>query len=94
MTVEGYGEHQPVADNDTAAGREQNRRVVLAFSRYAPAKSTLERKAIEEAKKDILENNSAPVEAETEATVNLVRSADGTLTIRRTSPSDDNATEQ
>lgn len=29
----GYGEHQPIADNDTAEGRERNRRVVLMISR-------------------------------------------------------------
>ena len=29
MTWRGYGEIDPIADNDTAAGRERNRRVVL-----------------------------------------------------------------
>jgi len=29
MTVRGYGESEPVADNTTAAGKAQNRRVVL-----------------------------------------------------------------
>jgi len=29
LAVEGRGEHEPVADNDTAAGRAQNRRVEL-----------------------------------------------------------------
>ncbi len=34
LAAVGYGEHQPVANNDTASGRAQNRRVVLVISRY------------------------------------------------------------
>ncbi len=33
LSVEGHGEYQPVADNSTAEGRQQNRRVVISISR-------------------------------------------------------------
>lgn len=34
LAAVGYGEHRPVADNNTAEGRRANRRVVLLVSRY------------------------------------------------------------
>ncbi|WP_193074820.1 flagellar motor protein MotD [Pseudomonas sp. FME51] len=34
LAAVGYGEHRPVGDNTTAAGRRANRRVVLLVSRY------------------------------------------------------------
>ncbi len=33
LSAVGYGEHHPIAENDTAAGREKNRRVVLMIAR-------------------------------------------------------------
>ena len=35
MAIEGYGQYSPFADNDTAEGRAQNRKVVIAISKYA-----------------------------------------------------------
>jgi outer membrane protein OmpA-like peptidoglycan-associated protein len=32
MTTKGYGEAQPVAANNTASGRAQNRRVEIGFA--------------------------------------------------------------
>jgi len=33
MSVEGHGEYQPVADNNSVVGRQENRRVVISISR-------------------------------------------------------------
>jgi chemotaxis protein MotB len=35
MAIEGYGQYSPLADNSTAQGRSQNRKVVIALSKYA-----------------------------------------------------------
>lgn len=35
MAIEGYGQYSPFADNSTAQGRSQNRKVVIALSKYA-----------------------------------------------------------
>jgi chemotaxis protein MotB len=35
MAIEGYGQYSPFADNATAQGRSQNRKVVIALSKYA-----------------------------------------------------------
>lgn len=41
MAAVGYGEHQPVARNDTEEGRKRNRRVVLLISRDASIRGAL-----------------------------------------------------
>ena len=35
MAIEGYGEYAPFASNDTPEGRAENRKVVIALSKYA-----------------------------------------------------------
>ena len=34
MAIEGFGQYYPSADNSTASGRAENRKVVIAISRY------------------------------------------------------------
>ncbi len=41
MAIEGYGEYYPSADNSTSAGRAQNRKVVIAISKYGLEKANL-----------------------------------------------------
>jgi len=80
MTAEGYGQQQPKADNNTPAGRKENRRVVMAISRLPPRKSELELQAIEEVKAQLSET---PAEnADNEQQITLIRAPDGSLIIR------------
>jgi len=41
MAIEGYGQYYPTADNTTIQGRAQNRKVVVAISKYGLEKSNL-----------------------------------------------------
>ncbi|MDD6545233.1 MAG: flagellar motor protein MotB [Pseudomonadota bacterium] len=41
MAIEAYGQFSPVVSNTTARGREHNRRVVVAVSKYAPGSHKL-----------------------------------------------------
>jgi chemotaxis protein MotB len=41
MAIEGYGQFHPKADNNTPEGRAQNRRVVIAISKYGTEKENL-----------------------------------------------------
>lgn len=44
MAIEGYGQYSPFADNSTAQGRAENRKVVVALSKYGlpPKKAPIE----------------------------------------------------
>jgi chemotaxis protein MotB len=41
LAAVGYGEHQPLARNDTEEGRRRNRRVVLLISREASIRGVM-----------------------------------------------------
>ena len=43
MAIEGYGQYSPFASNDTEQGRAENRKVVIALSKYGlPPKKDIE----------------------------------------------------
>jgi chemotaxis protein MotB len=61
MVPMGFGEHQPVAPNDTPEGRALNRRIVIQMSKYPRALSELERAAIEDATQELQGTTLPPV---------------------------------
>ncbi|MCP4413404.1 MAG: OmpA family protein [Gammaproteobacteria bacterium] len=90
LTIEGYGQQQPEADNNTAVGRKANRRVVMAISRLPPRKSELQLQALEEAEAQLA--NTTTTESDTESEITLIRAPDGSLIIRGSNDSVDNST--
>ena len=82
LTAEGYGEQQPIADNNTDAGKKQNRRVVMAISRLPPRKSPLQLQALKDAEAQLSETPADEINAEAESEVTISRAPDGSLIIR------------
>jgi chemotaxis protein MotB len=71
LALEGYGEYAPKVENDNNQSRAQNRRVVIAISRYVRGVATPLPKAAE-----------VEVEKPAEETFELIRAPDGRLIIR------------
>ncbi len=92
LTVEGYGEQQPEADNNTTVGRKANRRVVMAISRLPPRKSELQLQALEEAEAQLANTTATESGEEAESEITLIRAPDGSLIIRGKNDSTDNTT--
>lgn len=73
MAIEGYGQYAPFFSNSTAVGQAQNRRVVIAISRYAIAPKPLEVLTKDENQIKTPEVNAGSSELE------LQRNADGSV---------------
>ncbi|MEL0648250.1 flagellar motor protein MotB [Pseudoalteromonas agarivorans] len=79
MAIEGYGQYSPFADNSTAAGRAENRKVVIALSKYGlPPKK--------EVKKGEQESEPEAIEPEVELpsdddTIKIIRLPHGGIRI-------------
>lgn len=79
MAIEGYGQYYPSADNLTAQGRAQNRKVVVAISKYGLEKKnllktpTIDLKSVE----DITQTGSSNEEAK----IKVIRLENGGIRI-------------
>lgn len=78
LAAEGYGQYSPFADNATAAGRSENRKVVIAISKLS-AKAETELKAEQLSPADNLADTPAATVAAEQAEV----SADGSIKVIR-----------
>jgi chemotaxis protein MotB len=83
MAAEGYGEFAPFADNATAAGRAENRKVVIAISKFAtrPASSqpsVSEATSLEQAEQMLQQQ---PTTAADDGTIKVIRLPHGGIKI-------------
>jgi len=68
MAIEGYGEYAPFATNDTEQGRAENRKVVIALSKYGRfSKPEVEKKLLDDSVKNEVDLNSKLEEIEKQA---------------------------
>ena len=80
MAIEGYGEYYPSADNTTSQGRAQNRKVVIAISKYGlDQQSLLDTPKISvqdvEAAKEVVDSTSE------DNKINIIRLENGAIRI-------------
>ncbi len=79
LAVEGYGQYNPVASNDTAQGRARNRRVVLAISRLHALKPDAGRTTTEQTPGNVADQTGA-------AQTGSVQSGSGAATTNADAP--------
>jgi chemotaxis protein MotB len=91
MAIEGYGQYYPREDNKTAQGRAQNRRVVIAISKYGLEKSNLLATPTISVK-DVETINNIENKSGEESEIRVIRLDNGG--IRITTREDDKASDQ
>lgn len=90
MAIEGYGQYYPSADNATAAGRAQNRKVVIAISKYGlDQESLLDAPTISvkdvEAIKEVVDSNGE------DNKIRIIRLENGAIRITTRNDDEDNS---
>lgn len=81
MSVEGHGEYRPVASNDTAEGRQENRRVVISISRKQKVVKT-EEPQIAESTVEVTSENAVENKKDQEPELRIIRLPGGGILIR------------
>ncbi|MAG77082.1 MAG: chemotaxis protein MotB [Colwelliaceae bacterium] len=90
MAIEGYGQYYPSADNATASGRAQNRKVVIAISKYGlDQESLLDAPTISvkdvEAIKEVVDSNDE------DNKIRIIRLENGAIRITTRNDDEDNS---
>jgi len=91
LSVEAHGEFRPVADNLTAEGRQQNRRVVISISRkQSVPKAEPEVEEVQETLSELTEEPVVQQEKEKEPEFEIIKLPGGGILIRgKNSPEND-----
>lgn len=94
MAIEGYGEYYPTATNKTASGRAQNRRVVIAISKYGIEKSNLLATPTISVKDVAKIKSIAPSEDKESNKIKIIQLKNGGIRITTRNDASDDAVEQ
>jgi chemotaxis protein MotB len=83
LSVEGHGEYQPIADNSTAQGRRENRRVVISISRKQRVEALTDSSGVANDGSNTAPNdNEQQVQKEQEPEYEIIRLPGGGILIR------------
>lgn len=90
MAIEGYGQYHPVGDNNTEAGRAQNRRVVIAISKFGLSEQSVNKIRPIERKEIIALEDIKPTVQEGEVKVIQLETGGIRITTREDKPAQSN----